>query len=193
MRAPSPEPRFSKNGAFRDGTPGPQLKQSLCRVAVQDAMIRGLTEYLEAPLKAVLEFCDNIDSLAKQRGVLLLDYDYHKRKYDSVVVSARVVASELGHAWLCAPVEGWVARRSGGRSRGVEGRGSDAGPRHPVGMDACGCVSCASRRFWPTTGRARDGGLGRGGMFSATEPGLRVSLTGVDPCAVPRLVLLVEA
>lgn len=49
-------------------------------------MIRGLTEYLEAPLKAVLGFCDNIDALAKQRNVLLLDYDHHKRKHEAVAV-----------------------------------------------------------------------------------------------------------
>lgn len=74
-----------------DGHPNPtaiepQLKLSLCRVAVQDAMIRGLTEYLEAPLKAVLEFCDGVDVLAKQREKLLLDYDHHKRKHDMVEV-----------------------------------------------------------------------------------------------------------
>ncbi|CAN0405632.1 unnamed protein product, partial [Hapterophycus canaliculatus] len=60
-----------------------QLKLSLCRVAVQDAMIRGLTEYLEAPLKAVLDFCDGIDALAKRRSQLLLDYDHHKRKHET--------------------------------------------------------------------------------------------------------------
>lgn len=59
---------------------------SLCRVAVQDAMIRGLTEYLEAPLKAVLDFCDGIDTLATRRKQLLLDYDHHKRKHEAVEV-----------------------------------------------------------------------------------------------------------
>lgn len=66
---------------------GQQLKLSLCRVAVQDAMIRGLTEYLETPLKAVLDFCDSIDALAKRRSVLLLDYDHHKRKHEAIAVS----------------------------------------------------------------------------------------------------------
>ncbi|CBJ33631.1 conserved unknown protein [Ectocarpus siliculosus] len=66
------------------GETAKQLKLSLCRVAVQDAMIRGLTEYLEAPLKAVLDFCDGIDLLAKRRGQLLLDYGHHKRKHEAV-------------------------------------------------------------------------------------------------------------
>lgn len=52
-------------------------------------MIRGLTEYLEAPLKAVLEFCDGIDALAKRRSALLLDYDHHKRKHEAVSVRKR--------------------------------------------------------------------------------------------------------
>eukprot|EP00752_Nemacystus_decipiens_P016285 g14564.t1 len=47
-------------------------------------MIRGLTEYLEAPLKAVLDFCDGIDALAARRKQLLLDYDHHKRKHEAV-------------------------------------------------------------------------------------------------------------
>lgn len=63
-----------------------QLKLSLCRVAVQDAMIRGLREYLEAPLKAVLDFCDGIDTHANRRKQLLLDYDHHKRKTSSLEV-----------------------------------------------------------------------------------------------------------
>eukprot|EP00904_Undaria_pinnatifida_P001526 jgi/Undpi1/11374/HiC_scaffold_30.g13671.m1 len=46
-------------------------------------MIRGLKEYLEAPLMAVLDFCDGIDSLAKRRTALLLDYDHHKRKHEA--------------------------------------------------------------------------------------------------------------
>ncbi|CAM9539661.1 unnamed protein product [Ascophyllum nodosum] len=66
------------------GETAKQLKLSLCRVAVQDAMIRGLSEYLEAPLKAVLDFCDGIDTLAKRRIELLLDYDHHKRKHDAL-------------------------------------------------------------------------------------------------------------
>lgn len=49
-------------------------------------MIRGLDEYLEAPLKAVLDFCDGIDSLAKRRSELLLDYDHHKRKHEALAV-----------------------------------------------------------------------------------------------------------
>ena len=49
-------------------------------------MIRGLTEYLEAPLKAVLDFCDGIDALATRRKQLLLDYDHHKRKHEAVEV-----------------------------------------------------------------------------------------------------------
>lgn len=53
---------------------------------MQDAMIRGLTEYLEAPLKAVLDFCDGIDALATRRKQLLLDYDHHKRKHEAVEV-----------------------------------------------------------------------------------------------------------
>lgn len=58
-------------------------------------MIRGLTEYLEAPLKAVLDFCDGIDLLAKRRGQLLLDYDHHKRKHEAVEASS-VCASSRG-------------------------------------------------------------------------------------------------
>lgn len=49
-------------------------------------MVRGLTEYLEAPLKAVLDFCDGIDTLAKRRSQLLLDYDHHKRKHETLEV-----------------------------------------------------------------------------------------------------------
>lgn len=59
-------------------------------MAVQDAMIRGLTEYLEAPLTAVLDFCDGIDTLAKRREKLLLDYDHHKRKHDMLEVRCDV-------------------------------------------------------------------------------------------------------
>lgn len=52
-------------------------------------MIRGLKEYLEAPLMAVLDFCDGIDSLAKRRTALLLDYDHHKRKHEAFEVGRR--------------------------------------------------------------------------------------------------------
>ena len=58
-------------------------------------MIRGLSEYLEAPLKAVLDFCDGIDTLAKRRIELLLDYDHHKRKHDALAV--RAVFDALDH------------------------------------------------------------------------------------------------
>lgn len=49
-------------------------------------MVRGLSEYLQAPLQAVLDFCDSIDSLAKRRSQLLLDYDHHKRKHETATV-----------------------------------------------------------------------------------------------------------
>ncbi|CAM9195217.1 unnamed protein product [Ectocarpus sp. 6 AP-2014] len=78
------------------GETAKQLKLSLCRVAVQDAMIRGLTEYLEAPLKAVLDFCDGIDLLAKRRGQLLLDYGHHKRKHEAVEASSFCARRESG-------------------------------------------------------------------------------------------------
>ena len=39
-----------------------------------------MREYLEAPLRAALEFCDELDSLIKRRAALVLDYDHHKRK-----------------------------------------------------------------------------------------------------------------
>lgn len=83
LRAAARESQINSSGSFIERT---QLKLSLCRVAVQDAMVRGLTEYLEAPLKAVLDFCDGIDTLANQRKQLLLDYDHHKRKHEAVEV-----------------------------------------------------------------------------------------------------------
>ncbi|CAM9314755.1 unnamed protein product [Phaeothamnion confervicola] len=65
------------------GETAKQVKLSLCREAVQEATVRGLKEYLEAPLRAALDFCDYVDGLVKKRAALLLDYDHHKRKHDA--------------------------------------------------------------------------------------------------------------
>eukprot|EP00953_Heterococcus_sp_UTEX-ZZ885_P012098 6952-Heterococcus_DN1.PRE.1 len=67
------------------GDTAKQAKASLCRETVHEAVIRGdaaqtMREYLEAPLRAALEFCDELDSLIKRRAALVLDYDHHKRK-----------------------------------------------------------------------------------------------------------------
>ncbi|CAM9995143.1 unnamed protein product [Discosporangium mesarthrocarpum] len=65
------------------GETAKQVRLSLCRGAIRDALIRGLTEYLEAPLRAALDFCEHVDTLAKRRNSLLLDYDHHKRKHEA--------------------------------------------------------------------------------------------------------------
>ncbi|CAM9610807.1 unnamed protein product [Chrysoparadoxa australica] len=87
------------------GDTAKQVSRSICNIHVQDAMLRGLTEYLSEPIKAALDFCDSIDALVSRRKALLLDYDHHKRKNEAL--AARLEGSsekkkteieeELGH------------------------------------------------------------------------------------------------
>ncbi len=60
-----------------------QVKESICKASVQGTVIRGLNEFLLEPLGVVFEFCNTVDEMLKHRTSLLLDYDHHKRKFDS--------------------------------------------------------------------------------------------------------------
>ncbi len=73
--------------------------------------VRQMREYLEAPLRAALEFCDEVETLIKQRAALVLDYDHHKRKLAATVQkleassgkrASDIEEKDLAHRQVCA-------------------------------------------------------------------------------------------
>ncbi|KAG5185829.1 Rho GTPase activation protein [Tribonema minus] len=67
------------------------VEAALAKNPVHEALMKGMHEWLCAPLQAVLAFCDEVDALTKARAALVLDYDHHKRKL--AAIAQRIAAA----------------------------------------------------------------------------------------------------
>jgi hypothetical protein len=92
-----------------------------------------MREYLEAPLRAALEFCDELDSLIKRRAALVLDYDHHKRKLHAAAQRHEAAVAKRAEKEQKQPA---TPPASGGGSLSAIGSASTADSSSVTGGDS---------------------------------------------------------